>query len=111
MLVRLMLKLTIPSHLSLGLFFHFSHTLRDRVKLCDSVTKTTLLQDVILREKLLYVHRLITNIESLKNNPAPDFVFKSPSSFPIPVVDSDSIFEESDVTPPDGAWTEYVSEG
>ncbi|GKF23676.1 hypothetical protein Tco_0075998, partial [Tanacetum coccineum] len=56
------------------------------------------IQDVILHEKLLNVHRLITNIESLKNNPAPDFVFKSPSSFPIPVVDSDSIFEESNTS-------------
>ncbi|GKE61114.1 hypothetical protein Tco_1511481, partial [Tanacetum coccineum] len=56
------------------------------------------IQDVILREKLLNVHRLITNIESLKNNPTPDFVFKSPSSFPIPVMDSDSIFEESDTS-------------
>ncbi|GJZ31217.1 hypothetical protein Tco_0576264 [Tanacetum coccineum] len=55
------------------------------------------IQDVILREKLL-VHRLISNIESLKNNPNPDFVFKSPSSFPIPIVDSDSIFEESDTS-------------
>ncbi|GKD02584.1 hypothetical protein Tco_1177558 [Tanacetum coccineum] len=54
------------------------------------------IQDVILREKLLNVHRLITNIESLKNNPTPDHVFKSPSSFSIPVVDSDSFFEESD---------------
>ncbi|GJX91146.1 hypothetical protein Tco_0344472 [Tanacetum coccineum] len=54
--------------------------------------------NVILREKLLNVHRLITNIESLKNNPTPDFVFKSPSSFPIPVVDSDSFFEESDTS-------------
>ncbi|GJY72016.1 hypothetical protein Tco_0475719, partial [Tanacetum coccineum] len=56
------------------------------------------IQDVILREKLLNVHRLITNIESLKNNPTPDFVFKSPSSFPIPVMDSDSFFEESDTS-------------
>ncbi|GKE69870.1 hypothetical protein Tco_1527942 [Tanacetum coccineum] len=56
------------------------------------------IQDVILREKLLNVHRLITNIESLKNNPTPDIVFKSPSSFPIPVVDSDSFFEESDTS-------------
>ncbi|GJT73675.1 hypothetical protein Tco_1032961 [Tanacetum coccineum] len=56
------------------------------------------IQDVILHEKLLNVHRLITNIESLKNNPTPDFVFKSPSSFPIPVVDSDSFFEESDTS-------------
>ncbi|GKB97657.1 hypothetical protein Tco_0983794 [Tanacetum coccineum] len=56
------------------------------------------IQDVILREKLLNVHRLITNIKSLKNNPTPDFVFKSLSSFPIPVVDSDSFFEESDTS-------------
>ncbi|GKC89657.1 hypothetical protein Tco_1150306, partial [Tanacetum coccineum] len=48
------------------------------------------------REKLLNVHRLVTNIESLKNNPTPDYVLKSPSSFHIPVVDSDSFFEESD---------------
>ncbi|GJW53569.1 hypothetical protein Tco_0097654 [Tanacetum coccineum] len=53
---------------------------------------------VSFEEKLLNVHRLITNIESLKNNPTPDFVFKSPSSFPIPAVDSDSIFEESDTS-------------
>ncbi|GJZ95444.1 hypothetical protein Tco_0667778 [Tanacetum coccineum] len=52
--------------------------------------------NVILHEKLLNVHRLITNIESLKNNPTPDFVFKSPFSFPIPVMDSGSFFEESD---------------
>ncbi|GJR32458.1 hypothetical protein Tco_1108690 [Tanacetum coccineum] len=55
-------------------------------------------QDVILREKLLNVHRLITNIESLKNNPTPDFVFKSPSSVPISVMDSDLFFEESDTS-------------
>ncbi|GJU23591.1 hypothetical protein Tco_1156933 [Tanacetum coccineum] len=54
--------------------------------------------DVILREKLLNVHRLITNIESLKNNPIPDCVLESPSPFSIPVVDSDSIFEESDTS-------------
>ncbi|GJS80145.1 hypothetical protein Tco_1078769 [Tanacetum coccineum] len=48
------------------------------------------IQDVILREKLLNISRLVTNIESLKNNPTPDYVFKSPSSFHIPVVDSDS---------------------
>ncbi|GJZ49318.1 hypothetical protein Tco_0603508 [Tanacetum coccineum] len=56
------------------------------------------IQDVILREKLLNVHRLISNIESLKNNLTPDFVFKYPSSFPIPVMDSDSFFEESDTS-------------
>ncbi|GKA67054.1 hypothetical protein Tco_0766862 [Tanacetum coccineum] len=46
----------------------------------------------------LNVHRLITNIESLKNNPTPDFVLKSPSSIPISVTDSDSFFEESDTS-------------
>ncbi|GJZ85295.1 hypothetical protein Tco_0650634, partial [Tanacetum coccineum] len=56
------------------------------------------IQDVILREKLLNVHRLITNIESLKNNPTPDHVFKSPSSVPISVTDSGSFFEESDTS-------------
>ncbi|GKE86598.1 hypothetical protein Tco_1560340 [Tanacetum coccineum] len=56
------------------------------------------IQDVILREKLLNVHRLISNIESLKNNSTPDRVLKSPSPFPISVVDSDSFFEESDTS-------------
>ncbi|GKB21638.1 hypothetical protein Tco_0855561 [Tanacetum coccineum] len=56
------------------------------------------IQDVILREKLLNVHRLISNIESLKVNSTPDRVLESPSSFPISVVDSDSFFEESDIS-------------
>ncbi|GJX93081.1 hypothetical protein Tco_0347667 [Tanacetum coccineum] len=51
-----------------------------------------------LREKLLNISRLVTNIESLKNNPTPDYVFKSPSSFPIPVMDSNWFFEESDTS-------------
>ncbi|GKC03658.1 hypothetical protein Tco_0995268 [Tanacetum coccineum] len=55
-------------------------------------------RDVILREKLLNISRLITNIESLKDNPIPNHVFKSPSSFPIPVTDSDSFFEKSDTS-------------
>nr|GEV91782.1 hypothetical protein [Tanacetum cinerariifolium] len=45
------------------------------------------IQDVILREKLLSINRLISYIESLNNNPTPDRVLKSSSSFPI--------FEES----------------
>ncbi|GJU57338.1 hypothetical protein Tco_1235104 [Tanacetum coccineum] len=56
------------------------------------------LTDVILQEKLVNISRLITNIESLKDNPTPDHVFKSSSSFPIPVTDSDSFFEESDTS-------------
>ncbi|GKB32799.1 hypothetical protein Tco_0872200 [Tanacetum coccineum] len=54
------------------------------------------IQDVILREKLLNVHRLITNIKSLKNNPTLDHMFKFPSSVPISVTDSGSFFEDSD---------------
>ncbi|GKF65962.1 hypothetical protein Tco_0192479, partial [Tanacetum coccineum] len=56
------------------------------------------IQDVILREKLLNISRLVTNIESLKDNPIPNHVFKSPSSFPIPITDSDSFFEKSDTS-------------
>ncbi|GJR88323.1 hypothetical protein Tco_0212334 [Tanacetum coccineum] len=54
------------------------------------------IQDVILREKLLNISRLVTNIESLKDNPTSDRVLKS--SFPIPITDSDSFFEESDTS-------------
>ncbi|GJU58514.1 hypothetical protein Tco_1236280 [Tanacetum coccineum] len=54
--------------------------------------------DVILREKLLNVKRLITNIKSLTENPTPDLVLKSSSSFPIPVTDSNSFFEKSDTS-------------
>ncbi|GKF00524.1 hypothetical protein Tco_0023874, partial [Tanacetum coccineum] len=56
------------------------------------------IQDVILREKLLNVYRLISNIESLKVNSTPDYVVESPFPFPIPVVDSDSFLEESDTS-------------
>ncbi|GKF30263.1 hypothetical protein Tco_0100061, partial [Tanacetum coccineum] len=56
------------------------------------------IQDVILQEKLVNISRLITNIESLKDNPTLDHVFKSPSSVLIPVTDSDSFFEESDTS-------------
>ncbi|GJS23656.1 zinc finger, CCHC-type containing protein [Tanacetum coccineum] len=54
------------------------------------------IQDVILREKLLNINRLITNIESLNDNPTPDRVLKSHSPFPIP--DSNSFFEKSDTS-------------
>ncbi|GKC45565.1 hypothetical protein Tco_1063287 [Tanacetum coccineum] len=56
------------------------------------------IQDVILREKLLNIHRLIANIEALNDNLSSDRVLNSPSSFPIPVTDSDSFFEESDTS-------------
>nr|GFA99753.1 hypothetical protein [Tanacetum cinerariifolium] len=37
-------------------------------------------KDEILRVKLLNIHLLIDKIETLNNNPTPDYVFKSPSS-------------------------------
>nr|GFA56564.1 hypothetical protein [Tanacetum cinerariifolium] len=37
-------------------------------------------KDVILRGKLLNIHLLIDKIESLNNNPTPDYMLKSPSS-------------------------------
>ncbi|GKD58584.1 hypothetical protein Tco_1296093, partial [Tanacetum coccineum] len=53
------------------------------------------IQDVILREKLVNISRLITNIESLKDNPTPERVFKSPPSV---VTDNNSFFEKSDTS-------------
>ncbi|GJY99853.1 hypothetical protein Tco_0517283 [Tanacetum coccineum] len=66
----------------------------------DGETDTNILlkiKDDILREKLLNINLLIAKIESLKDNPTPstDFVLKSPSSFPIPVEDSDFFLEKS----------------
>ncbi|GKE91374.1 hypothetical protein Tco_1572469, partial [Tanacetum coccineum] len=48
------------------------------------------IQDVILCEKLLNVHRLISKIESLKVNSTPDRLLESPFPSPIPVTNSDS---------------------
>ncbi|GKE71256.1 hypothetical protein Tco_1529328, partial [Tanacetum coccineum] len=50
-------------------------------------------KDDILREKLLNIYLLIAKIESLNDNPTTDCVLKSPSTFPIPVEDSDSFFK------------------
>nr|GEV76754.1 reverse transcriptase domain-containing protein [Tanacetum cinerariifolium] len=46
------------------------------------------IQDIILREKLLSINRLIANIESLNDNPTPDLVLNSSVLIPT--------FEESD---------------
>nr|GEX31936.1 hypothetical protein [Tanacetum cinerariifolium] len=55
-------------------------------------------KDEILHENLLKIYFLIAKIESVNENPTPDHVLKSPSSFPIPVEDSDSFFENSDTS-------------
>ncbi|GKA79173.1 hypothetical protein Tco_0785769 [Tanacetum coccineum] len=56
------------------------------------------IQDVILREKLLNIKRLIVNIESLNDNSTPDRVLKSPSLVLVSVTDSNSFFEKSDTS-------------
>ncbi|GJS20828.1 hypothetical protein Tco_0449460 [Tanacetum coccineum] len=61
-------------------------------------TSSTLKHHLSIWRSLARGSRLITNIESLKDNPTPDHVFKSSSSFPIPVTDSDSFFEKSDTS-------------
>ncbi|GJZ00466.1 hypothetical protein Tco_0517895 [Tanacetum coccineum] len=55
-------------------------------------------KDDILREKLLNIYLLIAKIESLNDNPTPDCMLKSPSTFPIPVEDSDSLFKKFDTS-------------
>ncbi|GJZ64113.1 hypothetical protein Tco_0620534 [Tanacetum coccineum] len=42
------------------------------------------IQDLNLRERLLKISRLISNIKSLKNNPTPDFVLSLPLQFLFP---------------------------
>ncbi|GKA77442.1 hypothetical protein Tco_0783903, partial [Tanacetum coccineum] len=55
-------------------------------------------KDDILHEKLLNIYILIAKIESLNDNPTPDCMLKSPSTFPIPVEDSDAFFKKSDTS-------------
>nr|GEZ26452.1 hypothetical protein [Tanacetum cinerariifolium] len=54
------------------------------------------IQDVILRENLLSINRLIPDIESLNDNPTPDCVLKS-----------FAIFEESDNSLSDNSFLEF----
>nr|GFB07342.1 hypothetical protein [Tanacetum cinerariifolium]GFB07385.1 hypothetical protein [Tanacetum cinerariifolium] len=57
------------------------------------------IQDVVLREKLLSINRLIANIESLNDNPTLDRVLNSFASIPI--------FEESDSSLSDNSSLEF----
>ncbi|GJZ93157.1 hypothetical protein Tco_0665222 [Tanacetum coccineum] len=56
------------------------------------------IQEVILREKLLNISHLITNIKCLNDNPTLDRVLKSPSLVLISVTDSNSFFKKSDTS-------------
>nr|GEZ38519.1 hypothetical protein [Tanacetum cinerariifolium] len=58
------------------------------------------IQDVVLREKLLSINRLIANIESLNDNPTPDRVLNSSTSFPI-FEEFDDFFSISDNSSPE----------
>ncbi|GJZ24561.1 hypothetical protein Tco_0562020 [Tanacetum coccineum] len=62
------------------------------------------IQDVILREKLLNISCLITNIEYLNDNPIPNRVLKSPSLVPISITDSNSY----EIEPDQGGLTSVV---
>nr|GEZ22446.1 hypothetical protein [Tanacetum cinerariifolium]GEZ54043.1 hypothetical protein [Tanacetum cinerariifolium] len=57
------------------------------------------IQDVVLREKLLSINRLIANIESLNDNPTPDRVLNSSASI--------LIFEESNNSLSDNSSPEF----
>nr|GEX62846.1 ribonuclease H-like domain-containing protein [Tanacetum cinerariifolium] len=57
------------------------------------------IQDVVLREKLLSINRLIANIESLNDNPTPDRVLNSSALIPI--------FKESDNSLSDNSSPEF----
>nr|GEX71599.1 hypothetical protein [Tanacetum cinerariifolium] len=52
------------------------------------------IQDIILREKLLNINRLIANIESLIDNPTPDHVLNSSVSFPISEESDNSLLDK-----------------
>ncbi|GJS99846.1 hypothetical protein Tco_0821016 [Tanacetum coccineum] len=75
------------------------------------------IEDKILREKLLNVNLLIDKIEALNLTPSIPFVLKYPSSFLIPVVDSDFLIEEVDTffipedSIPPGIESDFDSEG
>nr|GFC06490.1 hypothetical protein [Tanacetum cinerariifolium] len=51
------------------------------------------IQDIILREKLLSINRLIANIESLNDNSTPDRVLNSSFSFPISEESNNSLLD------------------
>ncbi|GJR17295.1 hypothetical protein Tco_0965822 [Tanacetum coccineum] len=76
-----------------------------------------LIEDEILREKLLNVNLLIDKIEALNLTPSTPFVLEYPSSFPIAVVDSDFLIEEVDTflvsedSIPPGIESDFDSEG
>ncbi|GJS76865.1 hypothetical protein Tco_0726746 [Tanacetum coccineum] len=73
----------------------------DYVKASPPDSELVSLEEVkedILHEKLLNIYLLIAKIKSLNDNPTPDCVLKSPSTFPTPVEDIDSLFKKFDTS-------------
>nr|GFA71599.1 hypothetical protein [Tanacetum cinerariifolium] len=74
-------------------------TLEDKKKEEVDLEDIFQIQDVVLREKLLTVNRLIANIKSLNDNPTPDCVLNSSVSIPT--------FEESNNSLSDNLSPEF----
>nr|GEV36082.1 hypothetical protein [Tanacetum cinerariifolium] len=68
------------------------------------------IQDVILHEKLLSINRLIADIESLNDNPTPDLVLKSSSSFPIFKKSDNSLFYSDNSLPEFETFSDHTKE-
>nr|GEY13935.1 hypothetical protein [Tanacetum cinerariifolium] len=68
------------------------------------------IQDVILREKLLSINRLIVDIEFLNDNPTPDRVLKSSSSFPILEKSDNSLSYSNNSLPEFETFSDHTKE-
>nr|GEW16616.1 hypothetical protein [Tanacetum cinerariifolium] len=68
------------------------------------------IQDVILREKLLSINRLIADIEFLNDNPTPDRVLKSSSSFPILEKSDNSLSYSDNSLPKFETFSDHMEE-
>nr|GFC53824.1 hypothetical protein [Tanacetum cinerariifolium] len=68
------------------------------------------IQDVILREKLLSINRLIANIESLNDNLTSDCVLKSSSSFPIFEESNNSLSYSDNSSPKFETFSDHMEE-
>nr|GEY10765.1 hypothetical protein [Tanacetum cinerariifolium] len=68
------------------------------------------IQDVILREKLLSINRLIADIEFLNDNPTHDRVLKSSSLFPIFEKSDNSLFYSDNSLPEFETFSDHTEE-
>nr|GEV15717.1 hypothetical protein [Tanacetum cinerariifolium] len=68
------------------------------------------IQDVILREKLLSINRLIADIEFLNDNPTSNRVLKSSSSFPIFEKSDNSLSYSNNSSPKFETFSDHMEE-